>query len=144
MVNPDGWAAGDRNNANDVDLNRNFPWGWNQTTPFSGPTAASEPETQAVVQFLERKRPNLVIWFHQPLDYVAGLPSCPPEYADVWAFVAGVPRRPHVRQVGGGETWASEVLGLPSMLIEVGGERDAPVRVAEHVAALEALLPLVR
>ena len=144
MLNPDGWVTGDRNNANDVDINRNFPWGWNQFTAFSGPTEASEPETQAAMQLLSRKRPSLVVWFHQPLDYVAALRNCPPEYAQLWADVAGVPLRPVVRQVGGGETWASEVLQIPSMLIEVGGLRDAPVGVADHVRALEALLPTVR
>jgi predicted deacylase len=31
MVNPDGYYLGQRKNANDVDLNRNFPTGWGET-----------------------------------------------------------------------------------------------------------------
>ncbi|EDV94383.1 zinc carboxypeptidase [Drosophila grimshawi] len=72
-VNPDGYRysfTGDRmwrKNRNlfgicrGVDLNRNFPLSWNTTGAsgnpckydFSGPSAASEVETQRIIQFLE-------------------------------------------------------------------------------------------
>ena len=138
-LNPDGWEAGDRRNANGVDLNRNFPWGW-PARPDSGPEAASEPETRAIMTFLEATRPDLAIWVHQPLDYVAALTGCPDWYADIWSAFSGVPVRLGVAQVGGGETWTSRALGIPSMLIEVGGTRDQPVGVSAHAEALEALI----
>lgn len=54
-MNPDGTAADVRQNANGVDLNRNFPYNWGPigepgNWEYAGPSAASEPETRAVVE----------------------------------------------------------------------------------------------
>jgi murein peptide amidase A len=142
-ANPDGWAAQTRNNSNGVDLNRNFSWGWNRRD-FSGRRPMSEPETQALAQFVAEARPSLTVWMHQPLDYVAPLPGCPDDYANVWSYASRVPVRRNLLQVGGAETWTAMELGLPSLLVEIAGTRTAPVDVARHITALEALLPLVR
>ncbi|MGV1004373.1 MAG: DUF2817 domain-containing protein [Candidatus Nanopelagicales bacterium] len=72
-ANPDGRAAARRTNANGVDLNRNFPTGW-QRSPrsgtYSGPRKASEPETRALLDFLVESSPAAVVILHQPLDGV--------------------------------------------------------------------------
>lgn len=139
LLNPDGWAAETRRNARGVDLNRNFPWGW-PARGDSGARAASEPETQAMMTFLEMTRPDLVVWVHQPLNYVAAIPGCPRWYADIWSDVSGVPVRRNLSQIGGGESWTGRELGLPSLLVEVGGRRRDPVGVPANVKALEALI----
>lgn len=73
-MNPDGTAADRRTNAHGVDLNRNFPRYWLRsgagTATWSGPTAASEPETRAMMRFLRTLRPRTVLSFHQPLHAV--------------------------------------------------------------------------
>ena len=138
-LNPDGWAKETRRNAREVDLNRNFPWGWPARTD-SGSGPASEPETQAVMSFLQGARPDLVVWVHQPLNYVAAIADCPRWYADIWSAFSGVPVRRNLAQIGGGESWAGRELGIPSMLVEVGGTREEPVGVSAHTRALEALL----
>jgi murein peptide amidase A len=71
-MNPDGLAADDRHNANDVDLNRNFPQNWGPLGEpgdgeYAGPSAASEPETQAMMDFITEIRPDIIIWYHQDL-----------------------------------------------------------------------------
>ena len=67
--NPDGLARGTRRNARGVDLNRNFPHRWTDPdgSHESGPRPASEPETRAVMRFLEEVDPRRVLSFHQPL-----------------------------------------------------------------------------
>ena len=70
-VNPDGLRAHTRKNAHGVDLNRNYPYRWRDDVPHSngyypGPRPASEPETRAVMAFVQRIRPDLSIWYHQP------------------------------------------------------------------------------
>ncbi|NUR08750.1 MAG: DUF2817 domain-containing protein [Nocardioidaceae bacterium] len=72
IVNPDGLARHTRKNAHGVDLNRNFPWRWARLTGNynSGPRAASEPETRALMRFFGDVRPRRIVSFHQPLHGV--------------------------------------------------------------------------
>ena len=67
--NPDGLARGTRKNAHGVDLNRNYPYSWVDLDGGyeSGPRAASEPETRAMMRFLSDVRPDRILSFHQPL-----------------------------------------------------------------------------
>jgi protein MpaA len=72
VYNPDGFAHHDRHNAHGVDPNRNYPYKW---VPLSGnydsgPRPASEPETRAMMRFLDQVRPAYVLSFHQPLHGV--------------------------------------------------------------------------
>src|SRR5690606_17417500 len=66
LLNPDGYAVNKRNNGNGVDLNRNFPPGWQYTAPnpdylpegdqYSGEYPASEIETQTLINLLEQEK----------------------------------------------------------------------------------------
>ena len=71
-LNPDGYAAGTRVNARGVDLNRNFPWGWQdlEGVTGSGPAPLSEPESRLAARLILRLRPAVSIWFHQHLNLV--------------------------------------------------------------------------
>jgi murein peptide amidase A len=75
VLNPDGLAAGTRQNAHGVDLNRNFPSLWQHfgrpgSTYYSGPRPFSEPESRAARALVLRIRPQVTIWFHQHMDVV--------------------------------------------------------------------------
>jgi murein peptide amidase A len=71
-ANPDGVAIDSRHNAAEVDLNRNFPTHWIPQSGYydSGSRPASEPETRAMMRFLNRIDPSWVVSFHQPYDTV--------------------------------------------------------------------------
>ena len=67
-VNVDGVLAGTRNNANDVDLNRNFAsqsWGTQRRPGYNpGGAAEDQPETQALVALIERSSATRLVAVH--------------------------------------------------------------------------------
>lgn len=82
--NLDGILLKQRKNARQVDLNRNLPTNdWTATVAeekyHPGPHSNSEPENQALVQWIEANKPRLVISLHswKPLLNVNG--ACLPE-----------------------------------------------------------------
>jgi len=69
ILNPDGYKAETRCNANQVDLNRNLPasnWSadYEQANYNPGPKPLSEPENQMLVKLLSKYNPHTIISFH--------------------------------------------------------------------------------
>jgi len=73
-ANPDGSNLVTRQNANAVDLNRNFPTNWLPSEvgakTYSGTNPASEPETQSLMRAIDLVKPKIVITIHQPYGLV--------------------------------------------------------------------------
>lgn len=61
-ANPDGRAAGTRDNANGVDVNRNFPA--SNFDPAIGGEPLSQPESRAVADTVGHIQPNLILVAH--------------------------------------------------------------------------------
>lgn len=73
-LNPDGSKLRTRRNAARVDLNRNFPDNWLPGDPaslyYSGPRAASEPETRAFMAGIDQIKPDAIVSYHQRANLV--------------------------------------------------------------------------
>jgi predicted deacylase len=111
-ANPDGLAAGTRQNARGVDLNRNFPattWRAGTTPSYpagidpaqrvtanrtnvssTGSTPLSEPESTALAALIERLEPALVLDLHSPLELVLTTPLVPDAVARELGEAAGL------------------------------------------------------
>lgn len=74
-LNPDGIELKTRQNANEIDINRNFPTkNWARepfaSEYFGGENAASEIETRFVTETLEEFSPDAILTFHSPYKIV--------------------------------------------------------------------------
>jgi murein peptide amidase A len=144
-LNPDGVAANTRQNADRVDLNRNFPTGWIPRTGVydSGPHALSEPESRIAYRLVLRIRPRVSIWFHQHLDVVDDS-SGDPALERRFASIAGEPVRPLTRYGGSAVTWESARFpGTSPFVVELPAGTLAPAAVQRYVRAVLAVASLV-
>ena len=151
-MNPDGVAHDVRHNANGVDLNRNFPYNWGPIAEpgnweYAGPAAASEPETQAMVEFMSALRPDIVIWYHQDAYMIGPAEGRDGAVRARYAELTGLP----LQSVSGGTytgvaaQWARNELasneGRPGVafIVELGGTLS-PEEADRHADAVMTIL----
>jgi murein peptide amidase A len=125
VMNPDGVLGGTKNNARDVDLNRNFP-ALNFTTDHQprydpGPAPASEPETQALVALVGGAvAPAGVVAIHAPFACV-NYDGPAAEWARAIAASCGWPAREDIGYPTPGSlgSWLGRDRGLPIITLEL-------------------------
>ena len=158
-MNPDGQQLRTRQNANGVDLNRNFPGNWQKigkpgSWQYSGSDSASEPEVQGIVKLGELVKPQFVIWYHQDYFRIGPGTGHDGDVRAKYASLVGLPLleldclcgytgdKPLLEAVfgGTGANWAKSFQGPKgvSMTVEFGptlSEEDAQ-RNAQAVVAV--------
>jgi protein MpaA len=140
-LNPDGVAAGTRGNAHHVDLNRNFPFGWQRLTGlyYSGPRPFSEPESRIAYRLIRQIRPSVSIWFHQHLDVVDDS-SGNPVLERQFARVAGLRMSALEREPGSAVTWESHVFPHGSaFVVELPAGELTPPATSRYARAVFAV-----
>jgi hypothetical protein len=69
VTNPDGFVADQRPNANDIDLNRNYPFGW-AAGPTAGPGPGSEVENKNIMSIVESHQVTELITNHTAEHFI--------------------------------------------------------------------------
>ncbi len=144
-LNPDGDARGHdrtgRVNENGVDLNHNFPYHWKEEwdregcwnyLPTTGGThPASEPETIALVNFINLHDFDALISYHSAAlgVFAGGMPPFAPSQ-DLAQKIANKspyaypPVNTGCEYSGNLTDWASSVEGIPAVDIELSNHKD--------------------
>jgi protein MpaA len=141
VLNPDGVAIGTRQNADGVDLNRNFPYRWRPLgtrgyLQYSGPRALSEPEARAARRLILKVKPRISIWFHQPQGLV-DLSGGDPAFERRFAHFTGLPALRLTRYPGSAVGWENWRLpGTTAFVVELPPGALSRPSAARYAAAV--------
>jgi protein MpaA len=142
-LNPDGAAAGTLQNADGVDLNRNFPFQWRPLGPrgslnYSGTRALSEPESAAAASLITRIHPTLAIWFHQHLTVVDDSQG-PINIERRFSALVGLPLARLTDYPGSVTGWQDSMFGPTAFVVELPAGQLAPDSARRYVDAIETV-----
>jgi len=142
-INPDGAAANTRVNADTVDINRNFAASdWQSVVtepdgssgPYGGPTPLSEPESQAIANYVKAQHPRITVDYHSHAGVVQGNDAGDADaLALKYALTSGYSvisssdtgSEFDYSTTGSFEDWTNEALGLPEFLVELSSATNS-------------------
>jgi murein peptide amidase A len=158
-VNPDGFAANTRTNANGVDLNRNFPaddWqsgvympGGAYSANGGGSAPLSEPEAEALANYTLSQSPRLVLTYHATAAAVIANGSDDSvSLAQLYGSKSGFSSYNTSAEdgifgyptTGEYEDWLHDQHGVPALLVELATMSSNQIRTQQ--AAMWAMVEL--
>ncbi|MBN1287926.1 MAG: hypothetical protein JXB47_21185 [Anaerolineae bacterium] len=157
VANPDGLLRGrgfaGRFNKNGVDLNRNWGCGWlpeayaGSAHVNPGPAPFSEPETQALRDFILELQPLAVVWYHSAADGIfpgacdgidrGGSAWLAGRLSRATGYPTGVPFNLYHYDVSGTAPDWVDAQGIPSVDLELSSRKDTEF--ARNLAGVMAL-----
>lgn len=146
-LNPDGYARSRRTNANNVDLNRNFPsndWSSAAYLPNNillenggGTQPLSEPESYALAQYVQSTSLERILTYHASGSVViANESGNSASLASQYAAKSGFSSSTSAHEdgifayptTGEFETWTHDALDVPTLLVELRGLGNNEIR----------------
>lgn len=155
VINPDGYVRDKRSNTHRVDLNRNYPFHWGlygtadhpASFTYRGPSAASEPETQANIDLIESVDARAYLSGHTGtydlvLPWRASEDGEIPDWPMYEAYLSAVENETGLEYrdpSGAGEStaWAYGNRTALSIVVEVSEEQSMPATQGSVEARLE-------
>src|SRR4051794_18180243 len=140
-LNPDGAAAGTRQNSRGVDLNRNFPYRWRgggkpSDTYYAGPRPLSEPESTAAADLVKRIKPRVTIWYHQHMRLVTKTGG-DPKLERLYARRSGLPHKKLGFLPGTATGWENHTFpGSTAFVVELPAGKLTSRGVRRHTGAV--------
>ncbi|MEI8128652.1 MAG: DUF2817 domain-containing protein [bacterium] len=128
-LNPDGLALKTRQNANKVDLNRNFPTAnWeisNNPEYFGGENSSSEIETKFLIEIVEEFSPDIILTLHAPYK-VVNYDGPAQEIAEKISEIIDYPVQQEIGYPTPGSfgTYAGVEKNIPTITLELDEEID--------------------
>jgi protein MpaA len=120
VANPDGLANGIRQNAHNVDLNRNFIAANRRSDVQGGSEALSEPEARAIYQIIQQYSPDRIVSIHQPLACI-DYDGPGQQLANHMAQYCDLPVKKLGARPGSLGAYTGETLGVPIITLEMLG-----------------------
>lgn len=118
VVNPDGMAAGTRENIRGIDLNRNFETANRVNNSTHGHRPLSEPESRAIQTAILQYDPDRIITLHQPLNCI-DYDGPGKELAMYMARQCPLPIKKLGARPGSLGSYTGEDLGIPTITMEL-------------------------
>lgn len=129
-LNPDGLEFETRANANEIDINRNFPTkNWVRepfaSEYFGGEEAASEAETKFLVEIIDEYKPDVIFTIHAPYK-VVNFDGPAQEIAQEISKIIGYPVQSDIGYPTPGSfgTYAGVERNIPIITLELDEETD--------------------